>query len=198
MGPLAKASPRTVPDPGARRKPRAHPSAASRSPTTRSRETCRIASVPTTGACKPRCTPSTSQTSHLWPTYSRGSRSGNARGTNSRQSNSLLIGDPSPSAVTKQLPLYLKSLLLSVSLFSSPETFPGGGNFFFVFFTGIFSSPETSPGGGQLCFSSSLLRRLMRGTNAQHFWLSLSMGVHELGHERQCSCLNSAFGTVPR
>jgi hypothetical protein len=27
---------------------------------------------------------------------------------------------------------------------------------------------------------------------------SLSMGVHELGHERQCSCLNIAFGTIPR
>jgi hypothetical protein len=26
---------------------------------------------------------------------------------------------------------------------------------------------------------------------------SLSMGVHELGHERQCSCLNSAFWNSP-
>ena len=35
------------------------------------------------------------------------------------------------SAVTKQLPLYFNSLLLSVSLFSSPETLPGGRHFLF-------------------------------------------------------------------
>ena len=105
-------------------------------------------------------------------------------------------------------------------IFSSPETPPGGGqprfsssstfcflssphrrhyrgggilSLSFFFFAGKFSSPETPPGGGQPCFSASLRRRLVRGTNAQHFWLSLSMGVHELGHERQGSCLNSVF-----
>jgi len=106
-------------------------------------------------------------------------------------------------------------------IFSSPETPPGGGqprfsssstfcflssphrrhyrgggilSLSFFFFAGIFSSPETPPGGGQPCFSASLRRRLVRGTNAQHFWLSLSMGVHELGHERQGSCLNRISG----
>ena len=149
------------------------------------------------------------------------------------------------SAGTKQLLSTSFQFYFLSSLFSSPETVPGGRNslcralcwyllltgnitgrrpavllfiFYFlffsllltgditgkealfssIFFVGTFSSPETLPGGGQLCFSSTLLRRLTRGTNAQHFWLSLSMGAHVLGYERRCSCLNCACRTVPR
>jgi hypothetical protein len=114
--------------------------------------------------------------------------------------------------------------VLFAGIFSSPETSPGGGQpcfSSFSIFLFLLSSPHrrhyrgggiflfhllrwyllltgTLPGGGQLCFSSPLLRRRVRGTNAQHFWLSLSMGAHVLGHERQCACLNSACRTVPR
>ena len=56
----------------------------------------------------------------------------------------------------------------------------------------------TLPGGGQLCFSSTLLRCLTRGTNAQPFWLSLCIGANVLGHEQQYTCFNSACRTVPR
>jgi len=87
---------------------------------------------------------------------------------------------------------------LFFSLLLTGDITGGEALFSSIFFVGTFSSPEILPEGGQLCFSSTLLRCLTRGTNAQHFWLSLSMGAHVLGYERRCLCLNCACRTVPR